>query len=195
MKIVAITKYKQGEIFEMLKKLGWSQREFSKRTGLHPYTISKILNLQMKPSEDQANAIQRAFGEAGHYLDVTEIWPESFVGFSIPLTTVYIKDFNDSELIDYASIENARIINNAKHLQNTIDERIDKLKSKQKSRIKNVIQIRFLEKKSLKELGEKFGVGVERARQIQNKFFTTFRNKSSIKDIEESCNSRPDDIN
>jgi len=80
MKVTAITKFKNGILWEMLKKLGWTQSELGRRSGISAQTIGDYLNLKNKPSPLQIDKIQKAFGEAGEFLDCSAIWPENFVG-------------------------------------------------------------------------------------------------------------------
>lgn len=51
-----------------LKDRGWSQKELSKRTGIHVYTINGLLNGHHGPSLYTANLIARAFEEPLDYL-------------------------------------------------------------------------------------------------------------------------------
>lgn len=80
MKITAITKYKHGGLYLMLQRLGWTQAELARRSGISQVSIGKMINLVARPNAKQADAIQRAFGEVGCFLDVLAEWPESFIG-------------------------------------------------------------------------------------------------------------------
>ena len=80
MKLTAITRFKQGDLWNALRRLGWNQCELAQRSGLKPTTIGGVINLQRRPSERVANAIQFALAEAGEYVDVLTIWPDSFKG-------------------------------------------------------------------------------------------------------------------
>lgn len=80
MQIAAITRFKHGDIYALLKKLNWSQSELARRAGLPITTIARIINLQRRPLREHAERIQRAFGEAGEYIDILAVWPESFNG-------------------------------------------------------------------------------------------------------------------
>lgn len=78
MKIAAITRYKNGCLFEALQKLGWTQKDLSKRSGLGIHVIGPLCNLQVRPSDEQAIAVQKAFGEGGLFLDLEQTWPEDY---------------------------------------------------------------------------------------------------------------------
>ena len=80
MKITALTRYKHGELYAVLKRLGWNQSELSRRSGLAATLVGRIINLQYRPSQKMADAIQKAIGEAGEFFDVLEQWPEDFKG-------------------------------------------------------------------------------------------------------------------
>ena len=80
MKITAITRYKHGELYSILKRIGWTQSELARQTKISICRIGDIINLVTRPTSDQADAIQKAIGTAGEYLDVLSEWPESFDG-------------------------------------------------------------------------------------------------------------------
>lgn len=81
MKVTAVTKFKQGDLYNALKKLGWTQKELGKRAGIKQDTIGAYLNLRNKPSPSNITKIQKVFGKAGVFIDVLAIWPEDFKGF------------------------------------------------------------------------------------------------------------------
>ena len=97
MRIAAITRFKQGTLWATLKKLGWSQNELSRRTGISASQIGCYINLKKKPSKEVADRIQAAFAEAGEAVDVMAIWPESFRGAS---KSIVIEQTRDVDLID-----------------------------------------------------------------------------------------------
>lgn len=97
MRIAAITKFKQGTLWGLLKKLGWSQNELSRRTGIGPSQIGCYINLKKKPSKEIADRIQAAFAEAGEAVDVMAIWPESFCGAS---KSIVIEQMREVDLIE-----------------------------------------------------------------------------------------------
>jgi len=92
MKIAAVTKLKQGDIYLILRRLGWTQAELSRRTGINQAAIGRYLNLKQRPSEDHADRIAVALAREGEYIDVVKIWPESFRGFGVQPTFIQVKD-------------------------------------------------------------------------------------------------------
>ena len=82
MKITALTKFKQGDLWLLLRKLNWTQSELGRRTGLGATRIGEYINLKRRPTKAAADSIQQAFALAGQYVDVMELWPEAFSGLS-----------------------------------------------------------------------------------------------------------------
>ena len=80
MKVSAITKFKQGDLWGAIKRLGWSQSRLAKEAGLDDGLVGKYINLLKKPTAEIANKIQIALAKHGEYLDVFAIWPENFKG-------------------------------------------------------------------------------------------------------------------
>jgi len=98
MKITAITKFKHGSLWAAIKQLGWTQAELARRTGLHQTQIGTIINLQQRPTEKEANTIQRVLGENGIYFDPTQEWPETFRGLPKRITIEQTKEVTALEL-------------------------------------------------------------------------------------------------
>ena len=59
MKITAITRYKHGELYAILQRIGWTQSELARQTNLRIGTIGDIINLVKRPTVEQADAIQK----------------------------------------------------------------------------------------------------------------------------------------
>jgi len=81
MNITATVKLRHGDLWTCLRKVGWSQAEMARRAGCSTADLGRIVNLQHRPSQKLADAIQLALGKEGVYLDVLESWPDSFNGF------------------------------------------------------------------------------------------------------------------
>jgi hypothetical protein len=80
MKIVALTKFKHGLLFDALQKLGWNQMTLAQKAKLSLPQMSDIINLKVAPTEQQAKRLQRVLGRNGIYLDVEAAWPKGFRG-------------------------------------------------------------------------------------------------------------------
>jgi len=100
MRIAAITRFKHGAMLEALRAVGWSQGRLAKEMGTTPATIGDYINLKRKPKEDMLNRIQLAFGQAGHFVDVTAWFPEKFKGFKERLEVVEVREIDHLQLED-----------------------------------------------------------------------------------------------
>lgn len=96
MQITAVTKFKHGILFNALKQLKWSQSDLARETGIHPSAIGLICNLKTRPTISQANKIQNTLGVNGIYIDVTEAWPETFIGFK---TKIVIEQTQEIDIL------------------------------------------------------------------------------------------------
>ena len=153
MKITAITKFKQGDLHHALKKLGWTQVELGKRTKISRDSLSKIINLRKKPSHSQLEIIQKAFADAGEYLDVAGIWPESFKGFA---KSPIVEQTQNIDIL-LASPENHvlhdSIKPNLEEARRLIEEAVSELPGKQADAIRDT----FLAEESIYAVAKKEG--------------------------------------
>lgn len=88
MKITAITKFKQGDLWAALKQAGWTQAELTRRCQCKKWkpmqsTIGRFVNMKERPSEMQAARIAEVFATVGVDINLMDIWPESFTGFKV----------------------------------------------------------------------------------------------------------------
>jgi RNA polymerase sigma factor (sigma-70 family) len=164
MKITAITKFKHGELFAILKKLGWSQLELARRAGVDAGAIGKVINLHKRPSKGIATAIQRAIGEAGEYLDVLEQWPETFVGIERGAKHEVTRDIEFESLLECpeAMLIPARDSCDNQELAGVLDDALKELTP----RDRRVIEMIFYEGKTLQQSGDELSIARERVRQI-----------------------------
>mgnify|MGYP003662080689 CR=1 FL=1 len=171
MKIVAITRYKQGSIYSLLGKLGWSQSELGRRSGLGPQMIGHIINLRHRPTEAQANKIQNAFGEAGEYIDVMSEWPETFVGLKPGFKREQIEDIEFENLLE---CDEAMSLPSPEYEEpKTFEEMTKNLTNREFS----IINSRFNENKTLERAGLDFGITRERVRQLEGNAIRKMRDR------------------
>jgi RNA polymerase sigma factor (sigma-70 family) len=79
---VAITQFKHAGLYEMLKRIGWTQAELVRQSGLSVHQVNVIFNLIRRPTIEEAEAIQKAFANKGEFFDVLTHWPEAFSGLN-----------------------------------------------------------------------------------------------------------------
>lgn len=188
MNIASITRYKHGNIYKLLQKLEWSQLELARRSGLCGSVVGNIINLQRRPNEEQANAIQRAFGEADEYLDVLEEWPDAFRlerGFKreevadVPVgNLLYSKEMLALEFESTAA---------PKELVDGIEAAMDDLDVREKKALEG-----FMDGRTLKEIGKNIKVSNERCRQIQMRALQKLRRPSRIQKL--NCDKADEEI-
>lgn len=170
MKITAITKFKQGDIYLLLKKLGWSQHELARRAGITDQSIGKICNLNFRPSSKNANKIQRAFAEQGEFIDILSLWPESFIGLERGSKLEQTKEI-DSEILVSMNREALQIpfLDNAREKEELIleiNEEIEKLPDRNREIFTDYLNNSDNDDSTLRNTGEKFGISYQRVNQI-----------------------------
>jgi transcriptional regulator with XRE-family HTH domain len=160
MRITAVTKFKNGELWACLKKAGWSALELSRRTGYPYQKILRFLNLQSRPSDGELLRVQAAFGEVGLFLDVEKVWPEQeFKGFGRTLTVEQTQEVEEDKLLAYAEqqrlLSEGTDVNLLPEYGETLQEAMGVLTARQRQVIEE-----FLEDPELdtKKLAKKLGV-------------------------------------
>lgn len=182
MKITAITRYKHGELYAMLHRIGWTQVELARQTNLSAYTIGGIINLVKRPTPEQADAIQKALATAGEYLDVLLEWPETFEGLKRGCKHEQTADVELESLIGCreAMMLQAPEPEHAAKVARALDEVMDELPE----RYRDVLTARYLDNKTLKEIGKQLGVSAPRARQVVADALRKMRHPSRISRLE-----------
>jgi len=172
MKVTAITKFKQGDLWNALQKAGWTQTELAKRTGLHVTRIGEYCNLKAKPNTEQANKIQKAFGAVGVFVDVSVIWPAEFVGIKKTIMVqqtqeidVHLLQSNSHELHDTCKPD-------IKLLKTKIDEALNTLDAREQF----VMHERFYKQKTYDEICKKLPLTRSRIQQIELRALRRLRN-------------------
>jgi len=183
MKITAITKYKHGEIYALLKKLGWTQAELARRAGVQPSEVGKIMNLGKRPSQKNADAIQRAFGEAGEYLDVLSTWPETFLGLKKGAVAECTKDV-DIEAIaiswEASLLPDPRGCSQRKGLKELMEREMDRLTLIERQTIEQV----FFKGLTHRAAAKKLDRTAQSVGLVVDKVLRKFRQPSVLKRLE-----------
>lgn len=188
MKITAITRYKHGELFAVMNRLGWTQSELARRAGIDAGRVAEIINLNKRPSQKSADAIQKALGDAGEYFDVLEQWPETFEG---------IKKGTRKEETMEVPMECLIGCREAMMLPAPTERQEDGLAAAMEAamedltdREKRVLKARFFESMTIEEVSREFGlVSRNRIRQIEDKALRKLRHPKRIKHVERFANS------
>jgi RNA polymerase sigma factor (sigma-70 family) len=162
MKITAITRYKQGDLFLALQKLDWSQSELARRCNIPASTIGTIINLQKRPSCKIADKIQNVLGEAGEFVDVLAMWPETFTGFKKSPKSIDTKEIDSSYLL---TCQDPFQLTYEQERREIIGKTMEKLSERERY----IIEKRFFEDRTYDSLSKENGVTKERIRQIESK--------------------------
>jgi len=181
MKITAITRYKHGELFAVLNRLGWTQSELARRAGLDAGRVGEIINLNKRPSQKYADAIQKALGDAGEFFDVLEQWPETFEGIKKGTRKEETMEVPMECLIGCR--EAMMLPAPEQRLDNGLEVAMDECLATLTEREKRVIEARFYEARTLDDIANEFQLGKERIRQIEAKAMRKLRNPNRIRKL------------
>ena len=165
MKITAITRYKHGELYAILQRIGWTQSELARKTGMHASQIGDIINLVRRPTAEQADAIQKAVGAVGEYLDVLSEWPETFGGLKRGYKREQTAEVKLENLIGN---QEAMMIPALEAADTSgLDTALETIILELSPREQTVIKERFWSGKTLEAVAKKNKVSRERVRQIE----------------------------
>lgn len=168
MKITAITKFKHGELYAMLQRVGWTQADLARHSNLAPSRIGEIINLKRRPIQKEAEAIQMALGTVGQYLDVLSEWPETFIGLRRGYRREQTIDVPMERLLDHPEV--FQIAAPEDYVDEGIDleKRVESVISKIPKRYLMVLRKRFWENKTLKQVGKELKVTRGRIATIES---------------------------
>jgi len=180
MKIAAITRYKQGDLYNALHRLGWSQAHLARELGLSQQITGHIINLKRKPSKEQADDIQRVFGDKGIYLDVVDIWPETFQ----PLASNLRVQLAEVELLSLEGNPTLFLEDKSTPILDNEDRKIvEDILDSLKDREKEMVLMRFFDGLTLEEMGIRLHLSKERVRQILKKALRKCRHPTRMRDL------------
>jgi len=163
MKITAITKLKHGDIYLALKSLGWSQSELARQLNVNPTVVGDVINLKRRPGKKLAQNIQNVLGKQGFFIDITELWPESFPGFGKKsLIHEETKDIDPSFSIEEYQKTPLEILEH-KEKKELLEHALECAPK----RMKKVLELHWLEGKTLNEIGKEMNISTERVRQLE----------------------------
>lgn len=183
MKIAAITRFRQGDLFQAMRRLGLTQSELARATGVSQSTISQILRMRLRPSVSLAEKIEIELGRRGEYVDLLAGWPKRFRLRTN--TRVEIRDIPENLLLDVQhrpvpQIEYMRALDRT----NVIDRVLQNLTHREE----RVIRARYgigCEPRTLEQLGEELGYCSRAIASIENKALNKLRHPAVKKQLEE----------
>jgi RNA polymerase sigma factor (sigma-70 family) len=181
MNITAITKFKQGDIYRALQELGWNQSDLARATGLSVSRIGDYINMKRRPSQEQAEKIENAFGKAGVYIDIASIWPESFEGFKKRPVIEETRDIEPSALLGGLH-EPSFITEDKQEALRLIDDALSSISTRER----RVIEAKVFKGKTYAEIGRAEGVSPSRAMSIYVFALKKLRHPSRIKNMREA---------
>lgn len=186
MKITAITRYKHGELYAILQRLGWTQSELARQTGLRSGTIGDIINLVKRPTVEQADAIQKAVGTAGEYLDVLSEWPETFEGLKRGYKREQTAEVPMERLIDHPEV--LQLAAPETSSEDGLEERMESVIGELPKQAQIVLHERFWNGQTLEATGQRLKRTRDRVRQIEAKALRMLRHPTRIKRLTpEAC--------
>lgn len=180
MKITAITRYKHGELYAILKRIGWTQSELARKTDLGKGTIGDIINLVKRPTVEQADAIQKAVGTAGEYLDVLSEWPETFEGLKRGYKREQTAEVPMERLLDHPEVLQLAA---PEYEDNGLEHRMETIIGELPNQQQVVLRERFWNDKTLEDTGKNKQLGLtrDRVRQIEAAALRKLRHPERIK--------------
>ncbi len=181
MKITAITRYKHGAIYALLQRLHWTQSELARRCQMCPSRIGEIINLRKRPTAEQANLIQRVFGEAGEFLDILSEWPEAFTGLAKGFKHEQTEDVELDRLLDHREVFQiaAPEPDNTEEMDATLDAMLNTLPIRQRQ----CLVERFFNDSTYSEVSERLGISPGRATQAENSALRKLRHPARIRKL------------
>lgn len=179
MKVTAITKFKQGDIYALLQKLGWTQSELARKSSIDPSRIGAIINMKQRPNSDQAKQLFEAFAEAGEFLDILSLWPEQFKGFPVAPEVVQTQEVDVAQLADYHQWLQIQNQGEEPEFSEEDFENAETAMECLTDREKRVVEMRS-RGHTYKEIGEEIDRGGQSAQQIYRHALRKLRYRISI---------------
>ena len=188
MKITAITRYKHHQLYQALKKLGWTQTRLAEESGVSLSNIGNYVNLRRRPSQKHATMIMMAFAEHGIDVDVYDGWPNTFKGLPSGFAYEQSSDVPISTLLECNGGVHAPPTQyiELKEEHEALRDVIKTLTSREQS-----ILIRFFglfgsAEMSLTEIAKEDGYGLERIRQLRNKALRKLRHPERLEELKKA---------
>ena len=184
MKITAITRYKHGTLYPILQRIGWTQAELSRQSGVNQHQICDIINLVKRPTVKQADAIQKAVGIAGEYIDVLIEWPETFAGLKRGFKQETTAEVPLERLLDHPEVLQIADPQYEDSPVKDLTDHLEALMSELPERMRIVLHERFWNNASLAETGKKIKRSGALAHKIEMKALQWLRHPRRVRQIQ-----------
>lgn len=188
MKVTAVTRFKQGDIFEAMRRLGWTQAELARQSGLSQSQVGYLINMRRRPTEEIANKIQKAFGKHGEYVDVTAVWPEAFEGFRRIPVMEQTKDVDGEHLL--AARGHNPLISACRA---EAFEKVSEMLERMDDRDRRVLERRYLDRATFDVIAKEESVGKARICEITSRAERRFRDMA-LEDVKNHHDSAVIDV-
>lgn len=177
MKIAAIVTVKQGDLYEAIRKLGWTQSDLARAAKISPTEIGRFINMKQRPSPESANKIQKALAKKGVFIDVLATWPDTF---KLHNNRAAIVGEIDPIFLMPKQQATPRLEAMTTECREVIDEVLKTLSRKEAE----IIERRFFYGDTLNELGKSFGVRGNTIRVQEARALRKMRHPSRFKLVE-----------
>jgi len=181
MRITAVTRFKHGTLFALLRSVQWTQQELARQARVSPNLVSRIINLRTRPSQAVANAIQRAFAKRSVYLDVLEAWPATFKGIPAALK------FEQTRDVEFVGLEAAKDLRalEADYDGAALTEALGIASGTLTGREQAVIDSRFMAEHTLNRTGKALQLTAGTVGQIERKALRKLHHPARMKILRE----------
>jgi RNA polymerase sigma factor (sigma-70 family) len=179
MNIAVVSKLKQGDLYRAMEEKGWTQKKLAEFLGMDQGTVGLLLNLKWVPKTFSDTLTKKLLDLTGKLPE--DLFPESFrepLFLALDKTAVVYAQTNPELLAGFIPKQlgqiSPEVIFQSVELREAIEQVLKTLKPKEAK----VIRARFFENMTLAEVGNKFGVGPERVRQMENRALRDLRHPS-----------------
>jgi len=187
MKITAITKIKNGVLYEALQLAGWSQSTLAIKSGITPSSIGQYCNLKIVPTSEMKARIIKAFWENGVPFNPEDAWPEGLKSGSFDGKTIHVKTVDIPDEMILQGVDMDALPAGKSEINKTIEQinDVEQAFSVLTPREEKVMRLRFgLDKdgyeNTYRTIGNLFDLSVERIRQIEGKALRKLRHNFGV---------------
>ncbi len=180
MKMTPITRGNLDALDKALMRLSWTQSDLGRRSKISIKIIGEIINQGKFPTEREANAIQKALGKAGEYLDVLELWPATFALLECSVRPQLSPGIKFEDLWDHAEALQLAV---PEHEDKGLEEAVETVMSSLSKRAYEVLRRRFWEGESRKRVGNVLRVTQNRVLQIESCAIRTLKHPTLVQKL------------